>query len=180
MAGHVRSYLTSLTIFVVFVIIITAELTELRDANDNGVSDNSNVQKVLDELEGLLKNNVDNENHLFDGIGSIDVAVYKWTPKKSIDVIEPLLQKSFGRSQVQSVAEKVSKLNGSKPLVDLKKIANESFPRQPNVPGMNPIDPTGPRNQYRIASNTKTFIGVAAHLLANRHGLNLDEKVILN
>lgn len=124
-------------------------------------------EKIIKQLDKLLQKNM--VNGLFDGIGSIDVAVWKREYNKKYLV--SLYSKSYGKSQVKSIKEKLSAINTDSPWVELKTIADKYLPSPPDVV-------TDDSNLYRIASNTKTFIGTFAHLLVARFGLNLDEKVM--
>lgn len=162
-----------------FFVLITWKIAAMKQEEFSDISsdDARGLEQVLKDLKNLLEVNVVTDNGLFDGIGSIDVAVYKRSPiQNNTRQITRLFLKSFGKSQVSNVATKASKIQGYTPLEGLKKIASTSFPKKPDVLGSNTADK---RNQYRIASNTKTFIGVAANLLASNHGLDLDEKVYI-
>ena len=115
---------------------------------------------------------------LFDDVGSIDVAI--WKRFKSNGTLKPLYLKAFGRSQIIPVIDKLDTVNIAKPSIDLKKIAkdelNKTAPWDKMVPAQ---DDDNSRNQYRIASITKSFMGYIANYLVQNHNLNLDTKVMI-
>ncbi|XP_057291476.1 uncharacterized protein LOC130614098 [Hydractinia symbiolongicarpus] len=153
-----------------YIIVISCLLLSpsLYNASDNTAQD----QKIIKELESILQKNV--KNQLFDGAGSIDVTVWKRNQNQS--ELIPIYLKSFGKSQVANISKEIVHIKTRSPWNNLKDISNRYLPAIPDVDG-NMYGDAGKRNQYRIASNTKTFIGIAADMLAEKHGLNLDEKL---
>jgi len=123
-------------------------------------------ENIIEQLDKLLQKNM--VNGLFDGIGSIDVAVWKREYNKKN--LLSLYSKSYGKSQVKSIKQELSAINTDSPWEELKTIAEKYLPSPADVV-------TDDSNLYRVASNTKTFIGTFAQLMVARFGLNLDEKV---
>lgn len=129
----------------------------------------SDVQHILNEIDETLKQLVD-EKGLFDGYGSLDIGVWK----KQNGKISTIYEKAYGLAQYKSLKSSLPNIKG-KILFDSIEEAVESLEDLPNVPALN----SGRRNLYRIASNTKMFVGVAALMMNKKYGLNLDEKVSL-
>ena len=129
----------------------------------------SPVDRVVDEFNEMLASMVDNDG-LFDKHGSIDAAVWK---KDESGRHIPIYQGSFGMAQYKRAKEDLADITGRTPSPQLKAIA-DGLGAHPDVKAMNSTDK---RNIYRIASNTKSLIGVTAFWLKKHHGLNLDDKI---
>ena len=115
---------------------------------------------------------------LFDGVGSIDVAI--WKRFKSNGTLQPLYVKAFGKSQILPVLKELDKINTTKPSPGLQKIAKDLLKNTTaSIDMVAAKDEAGieKRNQYRIASISKSFIGYIANYLKVNHNLNLDAKV---
>ena len=115
----------------------------------------------------------------FDGVGSIDVAI--WKRFKSNGTLQPLYVKAFGKSQIRSVLDELYKINIKKKLSpELQKIAKDLLKNTNALIDMiaaKDDDDIEKRNQYRIASISKSFIGYIVNYLVVNHTLNLDAKV---
>ena len=159
--------MAAINIIAIIYIILHALIVGTRQSPDADRSE----KNTLKELDSLLQKSVGADN-LFDNTGSIDVAVWKRSLGQNGI---PLYMKSFGKSQVRNISKELGKLQTHAPSKFLKKIADKYLPSVPDVSAID--NGTEKRNQYRIASITKTFIGVAATLLVERYGLDLDAKV---
>lgn len=130
-----------------------------------------NITVALKDFNDMLVSHV-SLSKVYDDRGSIDAAVWKNGDKG--DMI-PLYQKAFGMAQ--STYAKMN-FSGSLPSKQLKVVADrlkEIEELSLNVPALN--DTSKGRNIYRIASNTKSFIGVAAMYMSKKLGLDLDDKI---
>ena len=123
---------------------------------------------------------MDKSTGLFDGVGSIDVSV--WKKDGQNQAINPLFIQSLGQSQIKAIQENIQNVRISKPSVKLERLADKYLnSEQLNtnmLPAINGTEGTE-RNQYRIASISKSFLGYVANYLAVHHGININEKVYL-
>lgn len=131
--------------------------------------------KILKSFDEIFTSLVSTDDGLFDQLGSLDFAVWK---REGTGGPVPLFSKSYGKSQVKNVSNELSKLHTSKPSGDLNRIADKYMPMLLDVSTKD--GEVSGRNQYRIASITKTFIGLAANLLNATNGLDLDAKISPN
>ena len=73
---------------------------------------------IISEFDSMLQSFVDESTGLFDGVGSIDVAVYK-LPKNlsgnNNNDFKPLFVKAYGKSQIKNVLDDLDDVNVTKP-----------------------------------------------------------------
>ena len=132
--------------------------------------------KIVKEFDNLLTSLVNQSTGLFDGVGSIDVAV--WKRFQSNGTLKPLYVKAFGKSQIKSIlSDSAFPVDAKKPSVELQSIADKYLGQITQSSDMINARDDGieNRNQYRIASITKSFMGYIANYL----DLDLDEKVLV-
>jgi len=135
-------------------------------------ADTDNQYRALKEFEELLDSMVA-DNGLFDGVGSIDVAV--WRRNMTTGETRPFFSNALGKSQVKKIAKRLVNLTDyTRPSSELKEIAHEELPVLPDVPATKYGDH---HNQYRIASITKTFMGYIVDYLRLHNNLDIDAKV---
>ena len=136
---------------------------------------NENQVTILKEFDDMLQSKIDKTTGLFDGLWSIDVAV--WKRDGQSQVISPVFIQSLGKSQIKSILENIWNVNISKPSVELQRLADEYLDSGLLNTDMLPVLNGSEHNQYRIASISKSFLGYIANYLAVYHGLDLNEKV---
>ena len=134
------------------------------------VAATSSESDIVSEFNTLLSNIV-NQEGLFDNYGSIDAAIWK---KDVSGKVVPIYQGAFGMAQYKRARDYLGKINGTMPSPGLKTVVEQYLDDHPDIPALND---ERKRNIYRIASNTKAVIGVAAFMMHKKYGLDLDEKV---
>ncbi|XP_066926479.1 beta-lactamase-like protein 3 [Clytia hemisphaerica] len=139
------------------------------------ISLNENQKIILREFDDLLNSKVDKTTGLFDGVGSIDVAV--WKKDGQTQNVSPVFIRSLGKSQIKPVLENIQHVNISKPSVPLQRLSDEYLDINQMNTDMLPAMNSTERNQYRIASISKSFLGYIADYLAMHRGLDLNEKI---
>ena len=111
---------------------------------------NENQKTILKEFDDMLRSKLDKSTGLFDGVGSIDVSV--WKKDGQHQIINPVFIQSLGKSQIKPIWENMQNVGISKPSVELERLADEYLnSRQLNtnmLPALNGTE----RNQYHIAS----------------------------
>ena len=139
-------------------------------AQNHGQSTITMQKKAVNDFNMMLESIVNAEG-LFDQYGSIDAAVWK---KDESGQLVPIYQGAFGMAQYEHAIDYLGNISGTTPSPQLKIVVDKYLASHPDVPALNSSEK---RNLYRIASNTKSVISVAAFLMHKNYGLQLDDKV---
>ncbi len=109
---------------------------------------------VIEEFDAILASYVDKDG-FFDQVGALDVAV--WKRRAGSDDVVRVYESSLGKAQNMRLRDASADFDGTDFLESLQALTTQAQPLVPDVDAR-----IEHRHRYRIASNTKTFVGLAA------------------